>query len=399
MIKVYTAFTSQVDDPQAAAKEILEQLKPEQNMLKNTVGLTVFYNEYLDSGAYQAVTAALPFDLVGGTTTFSGSCGESGEFSLAVTMLTSDDVEFRPETLSIKDKTNEEVTAEVTDLYSRLQEKEKPKMVFICMSANPSFSGDDLVDLTNEVTTDIPLFGSFAWNTTGSTDKSFVTLNDTVSTHLMAFIAFYGDFKPRFQVTTSLDVEKLVRDLALITDAEGPILKTVNDIPALEYLRKLGLVKNNEISLSQLYAVPSVVVYENGVRVVRAILDTVKDDPSSVLVAGNMPVGEKISFALLDADETIQSSADVTAFFEREGIRNTINYSCAARSWSLGSKYFAELEKFADYNKRMSESSDKPVNYIMSYSASEICPVPDKDGNLINCLHNYTLISCILDEA
>jgi hypothetical protein len=62
MLKMYTAFTSQIDSPEAAAAEIRAQLEPEKNMLKNTVGIAAFFNEYAENGVYKAVAAALPFD-------------------------------------------------------------------------------------------------------------------------------------------------------------------------------------------------------------------------------------------------------------------------------------------------------------------------------------------------
>jgi hypothetical protein len=168
----------------------------------------------------------------------------------------------------------------------------------------------------------------------------------------------------------------------------------VGGVPALDYLRGIGVVRMND-KVEQLFAVPAVVFYENGTQAARALLERVKDGSADVLAAGNIPVGAKVSFAFIDTQGTVKSVTGLTEDFEKEKVRNSLNYSCVARSWTLGSKYFAELEIYADYYKR--SLGGAPANYIFGYSGGEICPVPDKDGKLINCFHNYSLISCVLE--
>jgi hypothetical protein len=212
----------------------------------------------------------------------------------------------------------------------------------------------------------------------------------------MSFIAVYGNYEPRFRVTTSLDVNALIQEAALITSADGPVLKTVNNIPAFDYLKKIGLVDESITDLAQLFAVPSIIIYENGVRTARAMLQTVQGDHKSLMAAGNTPVGAKISFALMNTEGTIRNAVKMTDEFERDKITNSLNYSCAGRSWSLGTKFLAECEAYAAYHQRLAKNGIS-ANYILSYSGGEICPVPDKDGKLVNCLHNYTLISCVFE--
>jgi hypothetical protein len=365
-------------------------------MLKNAVGISAFYSEYAENKTYEAVAAALPFDIVGISTSFAGARGKSGEFSMAVSMLTSDEEYFKTASEVTENKTLSEITDDLSGIYRQFLENEKPKLVLSYMAGHANFNGDDLIEVTNKTAEGVLLFGSLAWNTDGISTKNYVTLNETASPYLMSFIAIYGDFKPCFQVATSLDAEKLIKEAALITDSNGAILKSVNNIPTLDYLRKIGVINEYEADLSQLFAVPAIIIYENGARAARAVLETAKDDPKSVLAAGNMPVGAKISFALMDTEETIRSASEMTEYFEREGFHSTLNHSCAARSWSLGSKYFAELETYAAYYEK-SLGRVSAVNYILCYSGAEICPVLDKDGKFINCLHNYSLITCVFN--
>jgi hypothetical protein len=394
MIKMYTAFTSQIDDPEAAVREICRQLNPEANMLGNTLGVVSFYNEYAENGIYEAICSALPFDIIGASSSFTGSQGKSGEFSLVITMITSDDVVFATGAIASENKKPEAIVKELNRLYSGFLQKGKPKLVLAYLTAHPHFSGDDLVDATNKFSAEMMLFGSLAWNTEAVSAKSFVAFNENTSPYLMSFAAFYGQFEPDFQVVTALNYEALVQEAAVVTDADGPVLKSVDGIPAFDYLRKTGVVEGDK-GIGQLFAVPAIVIYENGVKTARAILESLPDGSKHVFVAGNIPVGARISFSLLDGERTIKTAAELTRCFESEKTQNTLNYSCAARSWALGTRYFAELEVYADYCQRLRESG-KSANYIFGYSAGEICPAPDKDGNLINCLHNYSLIACRL---
>lgn len=396
MVKTYTAFTSQIDNPEAAAKEIREQLDPEKNMLKNTVGIAAFFDEYAENGIYKAVAAALPFDMVGTSSTVTGARGQTGEYSLAVMMLTSDDVSFVSRSIATENKSPKEITAALEKIYGEFLAQGKPKVVFSYMAPQAYFSGDDFMDATDKITQELLLFGSLSWNTDGVSEKNFVAFNDNVSPYLMSFIAVYGNFEPHFKATTSLDMNALIKEAAIISSAEGPVLKAVNNIPAFDYLQKIGLVGANAKDLTQLCAVPAIIIYENGRRVARAVVQTVPGDPKSLLVTGNTPIGAKISFALMDADKTLRSAVEATQQFEREKIKNSLNYSCAVRSWSLGTKFLAECEAFSSYHERLGKTGIS-ANYMLCYSGGEICPVPDANGKLVNCLHSYTLISCVFD--
>jgi hypothetical protein len=188
----------------------------------------------------------------------------------------------------------------------------------------------------------------------------------------------------------------LIKEAAVITSSEGPVLKSINNIPAFDYLQKIGLVDAAATDLAQLFAVPAIVIYENGKRVARAVLQTVAGDPKSLLVTGNTPVGAKISFSLMDDEATLRSAVEATQQFKQEKIKNSISYSCAVRSWSLGSNFLSECEAFAGYHEQLGKEG-VPANYMLCYSGGEICPAPDKDGNLENSLHSYTLISCIFE--
>jgi hypothetical protein len=392
MLRMYTAFTNQIDDQEAAVREIREQLQPEKNMLRNTLGIVSFYNEYAENGVYEAISSALPFNIVGASSSFIGARGEVGEFSLAIMMITSDDISFETASISSENKEQEEIERDLDELYNGFLEKGKPKLVLAYMALQRNFSGDDLVRVTDKISEDIMLFGSIANSTEGIIARNYVAFDKNVSQYVMSFAAFYGEFEPCFKVTSALE-DELIQKPTIVTDAEGSVLKSLDNIPTLDYLRKMGVVGEGE-EMRPLSAVPAVIFYENGMRIARAILSSMPGS-KNVIATGHIPIEAKISFSLMDRERTIKTVVELIKYFEDKNVQNSLNYSCGGRSWVLGTQYFAELEIFSDFYKRMRENG-KSANYIFGYSGGEFCPIPDKTGKLVNCMHNYSLISCML---
>ncbi|MDR2665828.1 MAG: hypothetical protein LBC21_06080, partial [Oscillospiraceae bacterium] len=60
MLRAQTAFTQELDDPQAAAAEILSQLDLAA-LPENNVGIVTFYQDAHETGVLEAITKALPF--------------------------------------------------------------------------------------------------------------------------------------------------------------------------------------------------------------------------------------------------------------------------------------------------------------------------------------------------
>ena len=128
MHKFYTAFTKEIDNPEAAVRDITEQLKPEENMLKNTVGIVHFYYEFAETGVCRAIADALPFELVGCVSSYSATNGGYGDIFLSVTMLTSDQAEFSVKILEDMDaKPREHISREITRLFEELCLEKNPK--------------------------------------------------------------------------------------------------------------------------------------------------------------------------------------------------------------------------------------------------------------------------------
>jgi small ligand-binding sensory domain FIST len=396
MIKLYTAFTKEIDDAEAAVRDISEQLKPAENALKNTLGIVHFYYDCAPTDVIQALINALPFELAGCVSSYTTVSGEHNSIALSITMITSDDVTFSVHSVeNIDKKTRKQTTDEITALFSDLAGgKESPKMVMPLMAVSQHFSGDDLVDISNSMPEPFPLFGTIAFNMENREGTNYVLANGKISASAFAFIAFYGNLNPKFHITTALAYDDNFGDIGEITDADGAVLKSVNGISALTYLKKLGMVtSDNAVTGFGIWAVPAILALPNGTKVVRAFLG-IDENSGHIIATGSLQVGAKIQFAFLDGEKTIASAKALASDFCDTKNNDIIAYSCAARAWSLGTRIFAESQSIAEKANEYFEKNNCPLNYSIAYSGGEICPVKDSAGKLVNVLHNYTLTAC-----
>ena len=394
VIKLYTAFTKEIDDADTAVSEILSQLDPEKNALKNTIGVIHFYYEFVETGVCQAVIEAMPFELAGCVSSYTASDKKYGDIALTITMITSDEVDFDIRIIEDPDKkTKSQLSEEVTQLCHELCAKEKPKLVMPFMPPMQQYGGDDLVLTVNALKDPFPMFGTISFNTENNRNSNYVAGCGKIAC-AFAFIAMYGNIEPSFGITTAFAFDDSFGGFAEITEADGLVLKKINDISALRYLKDQGMVtSDNQVSGSAVWAVPAILTYPNGTKIVRAFLEIV-EGTDYIVSTGAMDIGTKIKFAFVDGDKTLMSAEKLFTDLSRNERSGVIAYSCAARAWSLGAKFFAEAQKIAECAERYEQDHKKPLIYSVAYSGGEICPVEDNTGKLVNALHNYTLVAC-----
>jgi len=188
--KFYTAFTKEIDDTEAAVAEILEQLDPAKNVLKNTIGIVYFYYEFAETDALQAIADALPFEVAGCVSTYIGANQQHGDVAISVTMITSDDAHFSIKILEdMEHKSKEQITEEMLRICGELSAVEKPKLIMPLIAAVPHFSGDDFVSVSNALPESIPFFGTVAFNMETTEGNHFVVEKGKISTSMITFVA------------------------------------------------------------------------------------------------------------------------------------------------------------------------------------------------------------------
>ena len=206
--------------------------------------------------------------------------------------------------------------------------------------------------------------------------------------------------QPNFHVTTSFAFDDTTySDEDVITDADGPILKTVNGLTALQYLREKNILASEESNVKTfVWVVPAILTFPNGLRVVRAFISKV-EGTEYIFATGALQKGVKIKFSVLDGDKTLQSAAKLVEDLCQLKENDMLAYSCGARAWSLGADHSSEAKVVHKKAEEFCKTHNIRLNYSTAYAGGEICPIIDNTGKLVNALHNYTLIVCTFNKT
>jgi hypothetical protein len=160
MIRSFTVFTENIDDPQAAAAEIKAQLDAGPGLLKNTVGIIACHYEFVLSGAARAVCENLPFDVAGTISSVQSGGDAQGTLMLTILVITSDELRFKTGmSPSLKDQPNAGIEA----AYTALAGDEKPALIFAFAPFMPENYGDEYVNTLSAASGGAPVSVPWRW--------------------------------------------------------------------------------------------------------------------------------------------------------------------------------------------------------------------------------------------
>jgi hypothetical protein len=383
MIKVLTAYTEEVDDVDLSVSELLEQLDLDHKRLTNSLGIVHCYSDFVDSGVVSAISEKLPFDSMGSTTISASSSAGLSQTGLSVTVLTSDDVRFAS---GVSAPVTDSVDAPLTELYNRITAglNEKPAMLMPFVPFLLNVGGDEFIEKLDALSGGIPAFGTLAISNEPDYSRSYTFYNGESYLASMALAVILGDAAPEF-LSVSVNEENILKQKAIITGVNRNILQTVNNMPAVNYLESIGIVKNGEVS--GLQAMPFIIYLEDGSLLIRACIGGTGD--GSLILCGAVPVNSSIALATMGFEDVINSSeSKVTEALAAAKGRGILMYSCAGRNWCLGMQPMAEHETVKKC------LNDTPYHFV--YSGGEIFPSRLGDDRVVNHLQNDSLIICIL---
>jgi hypothetical protein len=388
MIRVLTAYTREIDDTKISVAEILKQLNLEERLLRNSVGILAFHPEFLETGAVEAISEALPFDAIGGTTSntvVSGVMEELGEPMLAVTVLTSDDAAFRA---GVSGAIGDDPRAPVRELYGRLAPPPagKPSLLFMLAPVLDKVGGDDFIEALDAVSGGVPVFGALASSHHQPDLRGVETCwNGERHADALVLIAMFGDFEPEF-VLSFIPDDRVIRQRSIITRAVKNQIQEINGLVPTRYLEAIGLAENG--SVTGMGSIPFVLTLSDGSQVVRSAYKTTEE--GYVLSFGTIPQDARIGFSDIDGDFVFQSMKETAPRVAASGAGGALVFSCNARQWALGTRRTdAEM-------KGLVENLGDSLAYHFAYSVGEICPVRNQDGQWVNRFHNFSIIACLL---
>ncbi|MDR2528492.1 MAG: FIST C-terminal domain-containing protein [Synergistaceae bacterium] len=379
------ACTFEVDDPEAAVDEVLARLG---EIPKNSVGILTCYTEYIDTGVVEELCKHLPFNVLGCTVLSSSTESEHGEEILSLAVLSGDDVEFSAvSTAPLEGADPVKMKDSIAQAYNQARKKLKgePVFVFALLPILTEFGGGQILQALDSVAGGVPIYGGLSNDQTLTFEKSRVIWNGSSHKSIAALLLIRGNVSPKFYVT-SIPEKNIQKQKAIITDAEGYLLKKVNGVPLLEYLASFGLA--TEQGVEALSSLPLLVDYGGGTKPVALGMYWMTPEGYAVC-GGEMPVGATLAIGSIDYDG-ILSTAKTTlesVLQEKGGIRGILMFPCLTRSHMISPNSVDEVRQVMRMVGRAS--------YLFSYSGGEICPVYGENGKIYNRFHNYTFTACV----
>ena len=387
MIRVLTAYTTELDDQKIAVKQITSQLIDDGSYLANTIGIVACHYEFVTSGIYNAVCEALPFEIVGTISSAQSIQGDLGSLILTLYVMTSDDVEFDK---VLTPSLNVEAAQVIKESYMSVHRDKKPALILIYAPFMLQNSGDDYVEVLTEASGGVPCFGTISIDDTLDFANCYVLANGVHYRDRMAMIIIYGDIKPKFYVA-NISEDRIIGKSAVVTKSAGPVLMEVNERPVFDYFNDLGLVKASETQYA-LAVLPFMLDYNDGTPKVSKIFVTLTPEKYAIC-AGSMPQGCTMYMATTDKDDVILTtcaSLDMIAKdIESSNASALLIYTCISRGMTLGSEQYKELEL-------IDMKIGKKIPFYAANSGGEICPTQISNEIAINRFHNNAFIACLI---
>jgi len=386
MIKTMVATTTELDDTSIAVDEIIAGLDYEGKLLKNTIGIVACHYEFVHTDVFKAICDSLPFDVVGAVASQLSAAGTTGTFLLAITVLTSDDVEFKkvitPSLLGDPKKT-------VSDSYNSSVGDKKPALILTYAPYIIQNCSDDYVNALTEASSGVPCFGTMAVDDTMDFSRSFVLADGEYYRDQMAMVLIYGDISPKFFVAGISENKIIDGKGALVTKSAGSIVMELNERPVVDYFNSLGLVQAGE-KLYSMSSLPFLLDFNDGTPKVFRFLVMLSEQQHAIC-AGAMPQGSTMYIASTDASDVMSTTGEVLSRMKNQldGVSVVLSYTCVGRAIALGSEQFKEMEL-------MSETLGKDVPYMSALSGGEVCPTEVLADKSINRCHNNTFVACML---
>ena len=384
MTRTMIAHTTELDDEKLAVEQIRSQLKLDDGLLKNTIGIVACHYEFVLSDIFKAICDALPFDVVGTISSAQSVCGETNSLLLTLMVITSDDVEFKK---TLTPSLLEDPAAAITESYMAAAGGKKPALILTFAPFILQNCGDDYVNVLTEASDGAPCFGTLSVDDTLDFANCFMLADGVFYRDKMAMILVYGNIAPKFYVANISESRIMEKD-AVVTKSAGPVLMEVNERPVIEYFSDLGLVKASETQYA-MATLPFLLDYNDGSPKVSKIFVALTPEKYAIC-AGAMPEGSRLHMASSDKDDVMLTTGEAVEMILKDtgDASALLIYSCISRSMTLGSEQYKEMEYV---NQKIGEK----LPYMFANSGGEICPTQTSKEKAVNRFHNNAFIACV----
>jgi hypothetical protein len=378
-----TAHTEEADIFTQTIKELTDGFGGLAALSKNSIGLIHCHSDFVHTGAVAAIAEAFPFPIAGVSCSCQASDGFTSQMGLTLSVLTSDDCHFVVSETS-GDLTRYSMKSLIPEAVKPLYEGELPKLIIPYFPFLMDTTAEYFLNVFEGMNLDIPLFGTLPISDEADFSDSYVISGKEAYEKRAAFVAIYGEFAPKFAITSVLD-ETALKTGDIITDSRRNIISEIAGKPVFDYLEEKGICDRG--SFDKLIYQPFIFHTEEGITLVRNFLraDAQKGE---IYLCGDAPMGATLDFGLISSDTVLATAEKLIADIKKDiGANAVLLYSCVSRYWALGLEWEAELRKVSHIlfgNK-----------WSFAYSGGEIFP-QRADGKLKNTLQNNCLIVCLI---
>ena len=383
MIQMFCARTLEIDEPELALEELLSQIDIG-GLLSNSVGIISCNHEFVSNGTTKYLSDNLPFEVIGLTTMVTMVNGEYDQYSLGLTVLTSDEVSFK--TTATVDLNTENYRDEIDKACATYvnNSDERPSFILTVFPYSTEISGSMMISQVDKSCDGIPVWGTVASDDTMSFENSKTIHNGIGSLASLVMIFMYGPLKASF-IVEALPDRNISTRKAVITSSDGYRIYTVNGVTPKEYFEELGIELSDG---PDALAVPVMIDYEDGSKPIASAFFKIYPDGSG-LTGIEAPQDTTFSLGEIDYDGIIETAGEsVEKALNVENATGMLMFPCVTR-------YMMSSPLCDDEMCLVSEKINAKFPYMLAYSGGEICPVPGTDDRLSNRYHNYTFIACV----
>ncbi|MCL1916407.1 MAG: FIST C-terminal domain-containing protein [Desulfovibrionaceae bacterium] len=387
MLKVITASTTEIDEPEDALAEILKQIDVKNGLLANAVGIVTCYYEFIVTGVLEELRKNLPFEVIGCTALGSATNNGYSMEQLSLTVLTSDEIRFATSISPEISKGNTDAPLQEAWRQGRAKLPGDPGLIIAFAPIMSDISGDYMLRKLDEICGGLPIFGTLSNDSSPNFQESRTFLNGEVHQGKIALLQLYGPVKPRFFVS-SVSIKNIHHQKALVTESDGYFIKKVNNLTFIDYLASIGVRKE---TLDTLTTLPFMVDYGDGTPPVALAIYSIL--PEGALCGGEIPSGAGITFTEIDYNSVMDTAADALGqaldYAEKNGANGILAIPCMTRSLMIMPNSEDEMLKTFD-------AIGRKLPFMLFYSGGEICPLYNKEGVAVNRFHNYTYTLVVL---
>jgi hypothetical protein len=263
-------------------------------------------------------------------------------------------------------------------------------IVLQAMLDQMSIGGDVNADVLNRASGGVPLFGSIALHLVGNEVRSSrVFYNGKPYSDRVVIVLLSGSTTPRFFLETIMEKKNFTQKAA-ITGAKGNKLLSINNMPAVNYMKKIGF---EGLTYATYHAIPLLI--ESGDGSAPQIFISSSTTPDGALtLSGTAPPRGTLMVGAYSSDDVLTTAKKLVdsikkAGEENEKYRTVLIFSCLSRKTVL---YNSRLE--TELVRRELEGSG--LSSLFIYSAGEFCPWHGpKTGKESNRFHNFVIVACL----